>query len=111
MKSMVMALICAGFFSVSTIAATQINNETESNYTAIGNLSISESGFDGGNENISKKADVICREISNIQPDDCFYKVVADAGNSDFNTTNIEIFKKNKSRACSGFCVNTFSQK
>lgn len=95
MKSMIMLLICTVFFSAPTIAATQINNETESNYTAIGNLSISESGFDGSNENLSKKADIICREISNIKPDDCFYKVVADAGNSDFNTTNIEIFKKN----------------
>ncbi|EAO1799196.1 hypothetical protein EZM10_24415 [Salmonella enterica] len=93
MKAIILPLILAGLFSASTIAATQINNGAENNYIPIGNLSISESGFDGSSENLSKKADVLCKEISNTSPDDCFYKTVASVGNSDFNTTNIEVFK------------------
>ncbi|WDB54706.1 hypothetical protein PS037_23610 (plasmid) [Escherichia albertii] len=94
MKITTLSLLIASIFSIPAISATQISNKDESNYIPIGNIVVTENGFDGSAENISKKADVLCREISDIGPDDCFFKYVAGIGNSDFNSTNIEIFKR-----------------
>lgn len=94
MKAVILPLVLAGIFSASTFAATQINNSTEKDYVSIGNISFSQDGFDGGSDNLSKKADVMCKEISNVSSSDCFYKVVSTVGRTDFKTINIEIFKK-----------------
>jgi len=96
MKKIISALMLSALFSASSFAATQITHEQTGDYTKIGNLAISQNGVPNvGTTEISNQADQKCQELDSVAPANCFYVVVAVAGNeSDYKDINLELFKK-----------------
>ncbi|VEB97462.1 Uncharacterised protein [Cedecea lapagei] len=96
MKYLLPALALTLLVSSPVFAAKQITREESSGYTKIGDLSLTQDGTPTvGHKDLSKEVNQKCAELGNVQPGDCFYRIVATAGDeSNHKNINIEVFKK-----------------
>ncbi|WP_032115455.1 hypothetical protein WH390_01440 [Candidatus Arsenophonus nilaparvatae] len=96
MKFMLSILVVSVLFSTTSFAAKEITTEESSGYTKIGELSFQQSGLPIGNHaQLLKEVDKKCQQISGVQADNCYYRVIDKTGNqTNYQNIDLEIFKK-----------------
>jgi hypothetical protein len=98
MKKLTVVLAMTVLFSASAFAAKMVSSDEvkSGGYTSLGNISVEQQGTPTvGHKAYSKAANKKCHESGAVKPNQCFYRIVDEAGHkTNHKDIGLEVYKK-----------------